>query len=498
MGKSADIRKKAFIEKALELFGNENLDYSKVDYVNNRTKVCIIDHDADENGVEYGEFYVTPSNFMKGRRHPGKRGKRISENKRMSADEVIERFKSVHKGENLDYSKVEYVNMHTKVCIIDPDYGEYWQEPVVHLKGCGHPKRNINRNTFSNEEFVAKAKAVHGERYDYGKVEYVNYRMPVCITCRKHGDFEQSAENHLYGKGCPKCGNHYSKFEDEIIKLLDCDYVQHDRSVLNGLELDIYVPSKKIAIEFNGLKLHSEWFGGKDRNYHISKTLECEKQGIQLIQIFEDEYRLHKNVVEAKIRHILHMNGDLPKIYARKCIVTEITKEKAREFLECNHIQGFSRSSLYVGAFHNGILAGVMTFKKEGIDGMWELTRFATRIDCNCIGFGGKLFSWFVKHHFPKSVKSFADRRWSTTLHESLYDKLGFRFVSYTKPDYRHIDINKKTERKHKFGFRKQILSKKHNLPLSMTETEMVKELGYDRIWDCGLIKYVWSENSEK
>ena len=493
MEKSLDIRKKAFIDKALELFGDEKLDYSKVDYVNNRTKVCIIDHDIDENGVEYGEFYVTPSNFMKGRRHPGKRGKRISENKRMGSDEVIERFKSVHNGENLDYSKVEYVNMHTKVCIIDPEYGEYWQEPSVHLKGCGHPMRNRQRDTLSTEEFITKAKNVHGDRYDYSKTNYVNYRAEVCITCKKHGDFYQTAENHLYGKGCPKCGKHYSKFEDEITKLIECDYITHDRTILNGFELDIYIPNKKIAIEFNGLKWHSEWFGGKDKNYHLSKTVECENKGIKLIQIFEDEYRLHKNIVDAKIKHIIHECDNLPKIYARKCNISLIGMKSAKEFLNMHHIQGFTRSSIYLGAFYFGLLVGVMSFKKENKNSNnWELTRFATKIDCNCIGVGGKLFSWFVKNYKPELVKSFADRRWSTGLHDNLYNKLGFEFDSYTKPDYRYININKQTERKHKFGFRKSILSKKYNLPISMTETEMVKKLGYDRIWDCGLIKYIW------
>ena len=213
MENSKEKRKQAFINKALELFGDENLDYSKVDYVNNRTKVCIIDNDVDENGVEYGEFYVTPSNFLKGRRHPKKRGKRIAKSKRFSREEVVKKFKEVHKGEGLDYSKVEYVNMHTKVCIIDPVYGEYWQEPNVHLKGCCHPKRKHNHKTLTTSEFIDKAINIHGNLYDYSKVDYKNYKEKVTIICKKHGEFKQSPENHFYGKGCPKCGNHYSIYE---------------------------------------------------------------------------------------------------------------------------------------------------------------------------------------------------------------------------------------------------------------------------------------------
>jgi len=148
-----DLKLNNFIKKAKEKRGRENFDYSKVDYKDNRTKVCIIDHDLDENGVEYGEFWITPSNFFKGQGHPKKRGKRISSSKRSKQEDIIRRFEEIHKGEGLDYSKVEYVNMHTKVCIIDPIYGEYWQEPNVHLKGCGHPNRKKARKTLTTDEF---------------------------------------------------------------------------------------------------------------------------------------------------------------------------------------------------------------------------------------------------------------------------------------------------------------------------------------------------------
>lgn len=486
-------KKDKFIKKALEIHKNENLDYSKVEYKTNRIKVCIIDHDLDENGNEYGEFWITPSNFLKGQCHPKKRGKRISLSKRSKQEEIIKRFEKIHKGEGLDYSKVEYVNMHTKVCIIDPIYGEYWQEPNVHLKGCGHPNRKKARKTLTTEEFIEKAKKIHGDTYSYEKTSYKNYREPVLITCKKHGDFWQSAENHLYGKGCPKCGNHYSKFEDELLKIISDDFIKNDRTILNGKEIDIYIPSKNIGIEFNGLKWHSDWFAGKDRNYHISKTIECEKKEIQLIQIFEDEYRTHKDLVESKLKHILKYNVELHKIYGRKCVISEISASKAKQFLIKNHIQGFARSTVYIGAFFKENLIAVMTFKKENKnENKWELNRFASDINYICVGVGGKLFNWFINTYNPSQIKSFADRRWSTTLKDNFYIKAGFKFNSFVPPDYKYISISSQRNRIHKFGFRKQILHKKYGLPLTMTETEMVKELGYDRIWDCGLIKYIW------
>lgn len=488
-------RQNIFIEKCLELFKDENLDYSKVDYVNNRTKVCIIDKDLDENGNEYGEFYVTPSNFLNGRRHPKKKKSRISQSKRSNKNDIIKRFNEIHNGEGLDYSKVEYVNMHTKVCIIDPIYGEYWQEPIVHLKGCGHPKRKTNRNTLSNDKFIEKANKIHGSKYRYDKTDYVNYRTSICITCKKHGDFWQTAENHLYGKGCPKCGNHYSKFEDEIITTVisSDEVIKNDRTVLGGKELDIYIPTKKVAIEFDGLKWHSEWFAKKDRNYHLSKTIECEKQGIRLVHIFEDEYLNHKDIVISKLKHILGYNQNFEKIYARKCNIREISKDDAKQFLNKNHLQGYARSTLYFGCYYNDMLVGVMTFK-EIVNGSnkWELNRFASDTNKICIGVGGKLLNFFIKKYNPLYIKSFADRRWSSTINDNLYTKIGFKFDSYVKPNYSYIKTEKTPHRYHKFGFRKKTLAKKYGLPITMTETDMVKHLGYDRIWDCGLIKYVW------
>ena len=489
-------RKEEFIRKAKLVHSGENLDYSKVDYINNRTNVIIIDHDLDNDGNEYGEFFVTPSNFLKGQRHPGKRSERISKSKRSSQVDIIKRFNEVHKGEGLDYSKVNYVNMHTKVCIIDPIYGEYWQEPNAHLRGCCHPKRKQQRKKLTTDEFIEKAKKIHGDEYDYSMVNYINYRQKVTIICKKHGEFVQSPENHLYGKGCPKCGNHYSKFEDDIINKLDENIIKNDRTILDGKEIDIYLPDKHIGIEFNGLKWHSDWFAGKDRHYHLDKTIMCSEAGVKLIHIFEDEYLQHKELVISKLKHIFHESESLDKIYARKCVVNEITKDVARQFLEKNHIQGYAKSTIYVGAFYNEKLVSVMSFINNGDS--WELNRFASDINYNCVGCGGKLFSYFVKTYNPIEIKSFADRRWTIDVNDNLYTKLGFKFDCYTKPDYRYVLIKNPKNRFHKFGFRKKILLNKYAstglINDSMTETEMAKALGYDRVWDCGLIKYVWAK----
>ena len=484
---------KEFIQKAEIIHDGEGLDYSYVDYVNNRTKVKIID-------PVYGEFWQTPSNHLKGQSHPLRRANKISNSKSLTTNEVVKRFEEKHKGEGLDYSKVKYVNMHTKVCIIDPVYGEFWQEPVVHLKGCIHPRRAIDRNSekqrYTTESFKKLCHEIHPD-YNLDKVVYKSSQEKVCVICQKHGEFYSNPDSLLQGKGCPKCGNHLSKGEDELFSIL-CDkfgednVIKGDKKELDGMEIDILVPSVNIGFEFDGLRWHSEKFK-INKNYHLNKTLKCKEKGISLIHIFEDEWLFHKQIVLKKIENILGINS-ANKIPARKCICKEINNRLAKDFLNKNHIQGYAKSSVYLGCFYEKILVGVMTF--IGKNGIYELNRYATDNKIKLVGGGGKLFSYFKKHYNPTYVKSFLDRRWCFNYENNIYTKLGFRLDKIEPPNYSYT--NGHGLRMHKFGFRKQILHKKYGLPLSMTESEMTKQLGYYRIWDCGLFKYVWTNPEQE
>ena len=549
--------KEDFIKKSREKHGDK-YDYTNVEYKDYQTNVCIV-------CPEHGEFWQVPSYHIRGSSCP----KCANYKQKLSKEEFIKKANKKH-GDKYNYDKVSYVNNATKVCIICPehDHGEFWQVPYSHLNGNGCPKCS-GCYVPTTEEWIVSARKVHGDKYDYSKVDYKNERTKVCIICHEHGEFLQTPKNHLIGQGCPTCGkryareykqNNYQSFMNESIKRfgeiyefpniqseyinshskitikckkcgstfikIACDHITssfggcacysfkskgedeiqnyikacineeeiklNDRSVLNGKELDIYIPSRKLAIEYNGVYYHSETYGRKDKYYHLDKTLECEKNGIRLIHIFEDEYVYNKEIVLSKLRHILNINDSVDKIYGRKCKINEIDNKLCKEFLEKNHIQGFSPSTVYIGSFHKDKLIGVMSFKKTKNE--WELTRFATDINSICCGVGGKIFKYFVKKYNPYKIKSFSDRRWSIDSPSNLYRKLGFILEKYTLPDYRYIKPNI-VKRYHKFGFRKKTLYNKYGLPLSMTESEMVKELGYDRIWDCGLIKYVWYNN---
>jgi hypothetical protein len=322
----------------------------------------------------------------------------------------------------------------------------------------------------------------------------------VTIICPEHGEFQQKPYYHIAGNGCPKCGVRDSKAENEIFNFC-CNYfgennvIKGTRKEIYPYEIDIYIPSLKTGIEYNGVVWHSTDYIS-DNNYHLKKLQACQKKGIKLIQIFEDEYLLHKEIVLEKLKHLLHVQEDYPKVMARKCTVEKITAETAKAFLEKNHIQGYATSTLHIGAYYNNELMGVMSFRRE-IKGSnnWELTRFASNNSFICQGLGGKIFSYFIKNYDPEQVKSFADRRWTLNEDNNLYLNLGFKFDSYVRPDYHYVHPGKEVKREHKFKFRKQILHKKYGLPLSMTESQMTKKLGYLKIYDCGLIKYVYKKN---
>lgn len=298
---------------------------------------------------------------------------------------------------------------------------------------------------------------------------------------------------------CVSKNRFISTYEKEIQDFLTKHKVNFEanRQILIGREIDILVNDKKIGIEFDGLKWHTEWFGKKSHRYHLEKTELCNEKGYGLIHIFEDEYVNRKEIVLNKISHILGIDENLPKIPGRKCVIREIYKNDAQKFLEKNHIQGYYKSSVYLGAFYNDELIAVMAFKNGNIKNTsWELTRFASDQKYILQGVGGKMFKHFVNEYKPRQIVSFADRRWTINPDNNLYTKLGFVLERKCPPDYRYYNERvARYKRFHKMAFSKTSLHKKYGFPMTMTETEMVKELGYDRIWDCGLFKYVWKSN---
>lgn len=287
-----------------------------------------------------------------------------------------------------------------------------------------------------------------------------------------------------------------SKYEKELQEFFECHNIpmETNRQLLIGKEIDLLSERHKIGIEFDGLKFHTEYFGNKSRQYHLDKTKRCNEKGYGLIHIFEDEYVNNKKLVYEKLKHIFHITEGKERIHGRKCVIREIYKYQAEEFLNKFHIQGFVSSSVYLGAFFNNKLVAVMCFKNGTINNPgWELVRFATDYDYIVNGIGGKLFKHFVNTYKVDYVSSFADRRWTIDINNNFYIKIGFQLEKINGPDYKYYNEKvSRYERVNKRQFSKKNLIKKYGFPETMTESQMTKELGYDRIWDCGLLKYVW------
>lgn len=155
--------------------------------------------------------------------------------KKFTIDDFINKAKEIH-GNKYDYSKVEYKNCDTKVCIICPIHGEFWQTPYNHIKNkqncplCSRKKNNdCLRLTLS--DFLVKAKNVHGDCYDYSKVKYSNSQTKICIVCQEHGEFWQTPANHLRGQGCPIC--RYTKSRNTLKKDVN-NFIQEANEVHKG------------------------------------------------------------------------------------------------------------------------------------------------------------------------------------------------------------------------------------------------------------------------
>ena len=204
-----------FIRRAKEVHGDK-YDYSKVDYIDNRTKVCII-------CPEHGEFWQQPRNHLLGQACPKCAYKTRWESRgRITTENFIKKARKAH-GDKYDYSKVEYKGTHTKVCIICQEHGEFLQTPHNHLhsQGC---LACSGRKQLTTEEFIHRAKEVHGDKYDYSKVEYINSHTKVKIICPIHGEFEQEPNSHLEGKGCPNCYHKTKKYKFNLLEEFESEY----------------------------------------------------------------------------------------------------------------------------------------------------------------------------------------------------------------------------------------------------------------------------------
>lgn len=478
-----------FIKRSVQIHGDV-YNYDKSVYTGIRDKLII-------TCKIHGDFEMTPNNHISNKQGCKKcklilRGQKAT----YSKDDVLKQFNEKHNS-FYTYDLSGYKNWSSIISVKCPAHGWFKQSVKVHRKGhgcieCG--KSNINRKT--SEDYFKEASEAHGGVYQYSNLNVMNNLVYFDVVCEKHGKFTVRASNHISKKsGCPDCVGQNSKGENELADYLSkfTRVEKSNRKILFGKELDIFLPEKNIAIEYNGLYWHSDLF--RDTNFHLNKLDLCKDNGVFLIHIFEDDWNANKEILKSYLKSKLGIYEE--KYHARNCCVGEIDNKTYFSFLNTNHIQGKVNASIKLGLFENNKILSVMSFGKyrknlgrSHQENHYELLRFCTKIHCQVVGGASKLLKYFETKYKPKRLISYADRCRSSG---DIYFKLGFKHTKNSLPNYFYV---KGSERFNRFQFRKSKLVDM-GYDKNKTEKEIMIELGYNRVYDCGTMLFEKSFEEE-
>ena len=283
-----------FIEDSIKVHG-EKYDYSESKYIGGKTKITVI-------CKEHGRFYPTPNNHVRKTGCPKCSLIEQGERQTKTLEEFIIQSKNVH-GDLYDYSQVNYINTETIISVKCKKHNElFYPTPNNHLRGSGCPECKTEKLTKTLDEFIKDSKEVHGELYNYSKVDYEKGDKKVIIICKKHGEFKQTPRVHLGGGGCQRCS--YSKGELEVSNYLKKHKIEYipqfifdDLSFERKLRCDFYLNVRNIVIEFNGEQHYksNSFFGGEEglKKVQESDKLKedyCKKNniGFEVIRFDED------------------------------------------------------------------------------------------------------------------------------------------------------------------------------------------------------------------
>lgn len=467
-----------FINKARNVHG-DIYDYSLVNYKNNHTQVEII-------CIEHGKFLQSPKDHLSGKGCSSCGKEKTKSRLMLSKDEFIKRANEVH-GNKYDYSLVNYKDTRTKVEIICKEHGSFFQSPNKHMQDNGCPacgrERTAEHNFLTLDDFIRKAKNVHGDKYDYSKSLYTGADNKLEITCVKHGKFFQTPHNHLKGTNCPSCGASISKPEiklkDFIRSFYKGEIITNSKNIIPPMELDIFVPTLNLAIEFNGGYWHSERF--KDKNYHIRKYDLCKSKGIRLISIWEWEYLKDRDKIENFIKNLIL---EKKKFFARKLNIKEVDVNTQREFLDINHLQGYIPCTLALGLYKEDELVQLMTLRiKSKKDKLFEIGRLATKTGFTVVGGTKRLFKHLLSFVDYETIISYNNMDKFTG---DTYESLGMTYESTSIP-YGWI---RNTEYLPRYQTQKSKLIQK-GFDKNLSESEIMRSEGFEKIYFTGVSKFV-------
>lgn len=467
-----------FLIRAEKVWG-DRWDYSDTSYLNFDSPVSII-------CKEHGAFHQSPANHLSGRVGCPK-----CHGLRHTPQSYLEECLKVW-GNRWDYSNTHYTKSTEPVTISCREHGSFSQRAASHLQGMvGCP--SCSGVKLSQDDFKRRATDTWGDRWDISHVKYLDIKSHVSVVCPDHGEFSQPAETFLLGRmGCPSCRpTGTSKGEKEMvdfIRSLGVETKTNVRGMLSdkSLELDVVVPDKSMAFEFNGVYYHSEKF--KDSKYHQRKKSLAAGAGLDLVYIWEDDWRDRKEIVQEHIRQLLGCST-LPKVNGRDTEVRLLFSHEARDFLNTHHIQGFAAASVYLSLVgEDSKVVAVAAFKKRGED--YELVRYATSAQVR--GGHSKLVAFFERNYTYRNLITFADLSFGRG---NLYLSTGWEFGGEVPPDYRYLV---RQSRVHKFNYRKQRFKDDPSLKWEegLTERELALLNGLLRVYDAGKLRFVRPSHS--
>jgi len=381
------------------------------------------------------------------------------------------------------YSKTdEYKDKYKKTCIEKYGVDNASKSSVI--------KQIISEIKFKELNSIEKHRNMISDDYDI--LEYLPNRNFKILHRRCNSEFnifigtlnDRTRNDNIICTNCNPVDQLSSGRELELSNFLrECgvEFISNSYSIIPPLSLDIYIPSLNLAFEFNGVYWHSELY--KDKYYHLNKTKECKKIGISLTHIWEDDWVYKKDIIKSIILNKLSKIEN--KIYARKCEIREVDDINiVRDFLNKNHIQGYSNSTTKLGLYYNDSLVSLMIFgkKRKNI----ELIRFCNKLNFSVIGGSSKLFKYYINNYKFDIIESYSD---SSIFDGDMYEKLGFKFEHNTPVNYWRVvgDV-----RKHRFNFNKKRLVEM-GYDSNLSENEILTNLKYHRIWGCGLKKWIYS-----
>lgn len=496
----------------------------------------------------HGIFTAKAAGHLAGRGCP-----KCAGNQRKSNEEFERDARSVH-GDKYDYSSVTYITSQQEVTITCPTHGSFQQTPTSHLAGhgcqvCGLTK--CQTVSLSNiDAFIASAKAVHGDTYDYSACQYERATKPINIICRNHGIFRQRPRDHVNStNGCPKCAGNQKLTTEEFIGRAANRWgglYSYDRSVyVTGKDkitvtchkhgdfqitasyhlADGGCPHCSLSTEQHDLVefVKSSYSGEiriNDRTairpleldlYLPQKSLAIELNGNYFHSYNRQEtsrererHRHKHSVCAASGLHLLQFTdyewnrkADLVKsMIANKLGLSrkigarqcKLVTNVAPDFFRANHIHGFKKATLTAGLEFEGEVVCAMSWSTHP-KYSWEVCRLASKSGTVVVGGVRRLLTWFLHTCNAKSLFTYADKRFSTG---GVYRALGFKEIGSTRPNYQYLDSLMKPHSRIKFQKHK-LSNILENFDPAASESQNMFNNGHRRLWDAGHYKFLLS-----